>query len=66
MNHRICEKCEGDMVKCYVDQGMRGILVKNADGDKLFSNKKNTRINPFVCGDCGWVEWYADEPGKIR
>ncbi|RWZ58572.1 hypothetical protein EQV77_06290 [Halobacillus fulvus] len=61
-----CPKCQGERVKCYVDQGLKGLLVKNAEGDKLFGNKKNTRINPLVCTDCGWVEWYADEPQNLK
>ncbi|MCP3029475.1 hypothetical protein [Halobacillus sp. A5] len=66
MTHKSCPKCEGEMILCYVDQGSKGILVKNADGDKLFGNKKNTRINPNICADCGWVEWYAVEPGNLK
>ncbi|TGB03589.1 hypothetical protein [Halobacillus salinus] len=55
MSDKICSKCEGNMVECYVADGLKGLLVKNPDGDKLFTNKKNTNINPNVCTDCGWV-----------
>lgn len=54
------------MVECYVDQGAKGILVKNSIGDKIFGNKKNTRVNPNICSNCGFVEWYAEEPQKLR
>lgn len=66
MEQKYCSKCEGSMVVCYVDQGMKGILIKNPAGDKLFTNSKNTRVNPNVCSDCGFMEWYAEEPGNLK
>ncbi|UFT98401.1 hypothetical protein KO561_14495 [Radiobacillus kanasensis] len=60
-----CEKCGDTLVKCYVADGLKGLLVKNPEGDRLFSNKKNTNINPYVCGSCGFAIWYADEPKKL-
>jgi hypothetical protein len=60
-----CGKCGNEMIKCYVDEGFSGLTVKNPDGEKLFSNKKNTRINPTICTKCGFTEWYAEEPEKL-
>ena len=64
-HERTCLKCESEMIKCYVADGLKGLLVKNPEGDRLFSNKKHTNINPYVCSNCGFAEWYADEPGKL-
>ncbi|SDL85966.1 hypothetical protein [Sediminibacillus halophilus] len=62
---RTCLKCGDKIIKCYVDDGLKGLLVKNPDGDRLFSNKKNTNINPFICTNCGFAEWYADKPEDL-
>lgn len=56
---KACPKCEHKMIQCYVDSGLKGLLVTNPEGDKLFSNRKNTTINPFICANCGFTEWYA-------
>lgn len=61
-----CIHCGGQKEVCYVDQGLGGLLVKSEKGKKLFSNKKHARINPVVCTDCGFVEWYADEPENLK
>jgi predicted Zn-ribbon and HTH transcriptional regulator len=53
------------MIVCYTDEGFKGLTVKNPVGEKLFSNKKHTRINPNVCRNCGFVEWYAEEPERL-
>ncbi|MBP3951664.1 hypothetical protein [Bacillus suaedae] len=66
INHeKSCVKCGSDMIECYVDQGLKGLLVKNPSGEQLFKNKKNTRMNPFVCIKCGYAEWYADTPEDL-
>ncbi|MEC3884963.1 hypothetical protein VKA52_14600 [Halobacillus sp. HZG1] len=62
---RTCLKCGSEMTKCYVAEGFRGLLVKNPEGDRIFSNKKNTNINPVICTHCGFAEWYADEPENL-
>lgn len=62
---RTCLKCEDKMIKCYVADGLQGLLVKNPDGNGLFSNKKNTKINPFICTNCGFAEWYAEKPEDL-
>lgn len=41
MSADCCQKCGSEMIKCYVDIGVGGLLVKNPNGDKLFTNKKN-------------------------
>ena len=66
MSIKRCDQCEEELIKCYVDQGLKGILVKNHEGDKVLGNKKNTRVNPYICGNCGYTVWYADEPSKLR
>lgn len=63
---KTCMKCDHSLLGCYADQGMKGILVKNPAGDKLFTNKKNTRINPYICTNCGYTEWYAEEPRHLQ
>ncbi|WP_117149099.1 hypothetical protein [Paraliobacillus zengyii] len=65
MKEKDCEKCGKKMIECYADQGLKGILVKNPQGETLFKNKKHTRINPYVCVNCGYVEWYARNPKDL-
>ena len=40
-------------------------VVKIPEGDKLFSNNLNTRVNPYVCEDCGYAKWYVKEPENL-
>ncbi|WP_459554510.1 hypothetical protein [Lacunimicrobium album] len=32
----------------------------------LFKGKMSTKVSAWVCGGCGFVEFYADEPWKLR
>jgi len=32
----------------------------------LFKGKMSTKVSAWVCGACGLVEFYADEPWKLR
>lgn len=31
----------------------------------IFRDKRETSISAWVCAQCGYVEFYADAPGKI-
>ena len=32
----------------------------------LFRGKLMTTLSAWICGDCGFVEFYADSPEKIK
>ncbi len=32
----------------------------------LFKEKQATKVSAWVCAACGYVEFYADDPGIIR
>lgn len=60
-----CEKCGSKLIKCFIDNGFKGLIVKNPEGDRFLSNKKNTTVNPYICSNCGFAEWYAEEPERL-
>ncbi|ENH97006.1 hypothetical protein J416_08012 [Gracilibacillus halophilus YIM-C55.5] len=63
---KYCEKCNQKMIASQVDEGgLKGLLIKNPKGAQLFQNKKHTRLNPYVCPNCGLTEWYANEPDRL-
>jgi ribosomal protein S27AE len=32
----------------------------------LFKGQLKTTVSAWVCGDCGYLEFYADSPGSIQ
>lgn len=32
----------------------------------IFKNEVRSTLSAYVCGECGYTEFYADEPGKLR
>ena len=32
----------------------------------FFKEKQQTTVSAWVCGSCGYIEFYADAPGQIK
>lgn len=67
MEH-ICPKCNVLMVEAYLDHAGPFRIWKKTDEKVGFFGVKNdkfTNINQFVCPQCGYIEFYAEEPQKF-
>lgn len=57
-----CSKCGQTLTKCYIDWNNLKLFVKKSP-PKIFA--KNIELEPFVCSNCGYTEWYANNPEKL-
>jgi predicted nucleic-acid-binding Zn-ribbon protein len=71
MKSGVCPKCQSQNI-------IRGARV-DALGDSvslvrvsvlrarrsLFFPRRASRVRAWMCGDCGYMELYADEPGRL-
>lgn len=64
-NENFCSKCGHELIKCKVDDGPQGLLVKNPQGGGFFKNNKNTIVHPYICSECGFTEWFAEKPKNL-
>jgi predicted nucleic-acid-binding Zn-ribbon protein len=70
-----CPKCESTRLIANakaVDRGESNLewelsLATFAAPDAmLFKGKKSTTVSAWVCGDCGYVELYANQPQELH
>jgi len=67
MEH-ICPKCRTLMVEANLDNSGLFRMWKKTDEKVGFFGVKDvkiTNINQFVCPQCGYIEFYAEEPKKF-
>jgi predicted nucleic-acid-binding Zn-ribbon protein len=67
---KICSKCQSDkiiqdaFITGYEDSGFR--LGFNQDSNAAFFKKTfHTDVKVLVCGECGFIEFYAAEAKKL-
>ena len=68
MEH-ICPKCNILMVEANLDHDGPFRIYKNTGKKEgFFGVKANdlTNINQSVCAECGYIEFYAEEPQKFK
>lgn len=58
---KVCSSCKSDMVECSFESVP--IFVKSPN-QKLYESK-STVIVPYVCKNCGRVEFFAKSPDKL-
>jgi len=59
---RFCSKCESFMIKSKLDSDPIRIYKEDVKPNaKTMSN-----INPYVCSNCGFLDFYVEEPEKFR
>ncbi|MCO6047839.1 hypothetical protein NG895_28370 [Aeoliella sp. ICT_H6.2] len=52
----------------YYDYGVQETMRVGVDRNPsawIFKGQENSTVSAWVCGDCGFVEFYADEPTKL-
>jgi hypothetical protein len=64
MDH-ICPKCNSAQIKCAAPADSNVGLQIVVQPIK-FLNNKSTWVIPYACSNCGFVEWYAENPEKLR
>lgn len=70
MEH-ICPKCSILMIEASLDHAGPFRIYKSKNSGKIagfFGLKPNelTNINQSVCPECGYIEFYAEEPQKLK
>lgn len=71
---RPCGKCGSEKViprvhvrdrgEGYRDDGLTAVVDENP-GARLFKDPYETALRAHICGECGFVELYADNPGGL-
>lgn len=60
-----CRKCNEVLTKCLASGGISNFSVMKLP-IKVFSTKETSRIFPFVCSNCGYIEWYAEKSENLK
>jgi predicted nucleic-acid-binding Zn-ribbon protein len=64
---RKCVKCETILTKSVALVGGDGNFVAcKAPCTELKNKKTVTEIRPYICSNCGYVEWYVDKPENFK
>lgn len=59
-----CPKCKCLMTKSRATSAI-GKFSAIKEPIRYFSTKESSPIIPYVCSNCGLVEWYVEEPNKF-
>lgn len=59
----LCPKCNEKLTKCIIYNGydFKAVLI-NA---KSFTENSSNMI-PYVCSNCGYIEWYVEKPENFK
>jgi predicted nucleic-acid-binding Zn-ribbon protein len=47
-------------------QGEMSVATFRKPDARLFKQQQETTVSAWVCSACGYIEYYADHPDKIR
>jgi formate-dependent nitrite reductase cytochrome c552 subunit len=62
-----CVKCEAILTKSIAIVGGDGNFVAYKEPYTDLQNKKTvTEMRPYICSNCGHVEWYVDKPENFK
>ena len=62
-----CVKCETILTKSIAIAGGDGNFVAYKEPYTELKNKKTvTEMRPYICSNCGYVEWYVDKPENFK
>lgn len=63
-----CSKCAGNMVEGVIDNlGPFNAYKKEGLKNKILINDKFlSPLNPFICPNCGFIEFYVENPEKFK
>ena len=62
---KTCAKCNAVLTRC-VATSAAGKFSAIKEPVKNFTNKESSELRPYVCADCGYTEWYVDEPEHFK
>ncbi|GAA0732131.1 hypothetical protein [Clostridium oceanicum] len=63
-----CPKCNGELKKgmlCKIPMTAVPFVKFNYDVE-TFNSSDEPIISPYVCRECGYVEWYIDNKGALK
>jgi predicted nucleic-acid-binding Zn-ribbon protein len=74
-HHHICPKCRSNDIignvhpvdRGHANQQHTAQLATYRDPEAfLFKGRQSTTLSAYVCGECGYVEFYAEEPRALN
>jgi hypothetical protein len=66
MEH-FCSNCNIKLTRCIAPvQGMRELLIYKPPIKFRESTNKDDKAIPFVCCNCGRIEWYVENPERFK
>jgi len=60
-----CSKCKSNLTKSRATSVV-GKFSAIKEPVKNFTTKENSPLVPYVCSNCGLVEWYVDNPERFK
>ena len=61
-----CVKCKTVLTKCKAFAGGGKFAAYKEPYTDLQNRATETEMHPYICSNCGYVEWYVENPEKFR
>lgn len=61
----LCPKCSTKMTECRASSFM-GKFSAIKFPIKYLTTKESSELIPYVCSNCGHVEWYVEKPDNFK
>lgn len=60
-----CPKCKTIMTRARATSAI-GKFSAVKEPVQHFTTKESSQMLPFVCSECGYVEWYVEKPENFK
>ena len=61
-----CSKCGNELTRAYIS-GIQGEFHINKEPRGFFTDSPiYSKVSPYVCSNCGYLEFYVEHPDKFK
>ena len=61
-----CNKCGNELTRAYIS-GIQGEFQINKEPRGFFTDSQiYSKVSPYVCSNCGYLEFYVEHPDKFK
>jgi predicted nucleic-acid-binding Zn-ribbon protein len=61
-----CSKCGNELTRAYIS-GIQGEFQINKEPRGFFTDSQiYSKVSPYVCSNCGYLEFYVVHPDKFK
>ncbi len=61
-----CSKCGNELTRAYISE-IQGEFQINKEPRGFFTdNPIYSKVSPYVCSNCGYLEFYVEHPDKFK